>query len=238
MAMERSETDMRGFDCGLRCAPSHPTRCPSLDLPRLFRQHDRDAVADRISELCGARDQFLPGRIEFQRALGHRADQDLQQLRIDGAVEAFGRGRSSAVSGSAWSLAYPIAPCHLTRPSAPVRRARPVAAPSARAGPIARSRETPNRGFGRGRGPLPPIIRIVSEGSRHSSAGAGRSPARRRGPRDRRLPRCGPPFPASAARRTRGAAAARAGPRLLEAASTLAMICSAATSCQRARIAA
>src|SRR6185503_10246794 len=64
----------------------------SLDLPCLFRQHDRDAVADRIREFCGARDQFLPGRIEFQRTLGHRADQDLEQLRVDGAVEAFGRG--------------------------------------------------------------------------------------------------------------------------------------------------
>src|SRR6059058_624082 len=63
----------------------------SLDLPRLFRQHDRNAVANGISELGRARDQFLPGRIEFERALGHRTDQDLQQLWIDGAVEAFGR---------------------------------------------------------------------------------------------------------------------------------------------------
>ena len=31
----------------------------SLDLPRLFRQHDRDAVADRIGEFCRTRDQFL-----------------------------------------------------------------------------------------------------------------------------------------------------------------------------------
>src|SRR6185436_1335725 len=65
---------------------------PSIDLPCFFRQHDRDAVADRIGELGRTRDQFLPRRIEFERTLGYRAYQDLEQLRIDGAVEAFGRG--------------------------------------------------------------------------------------------------------------------------------------------------
>src|ERR1700686_374990 len=64
----------------------------SLDLPRLFRQHDRDAVADRIGEFCGTRDQFLPHGVEFKRTLGHRTDQNFQKLWIDGAIKAFGRG--------------------------------------------------------------------------------------------------------------------------------------------------
>src|SRR5437762_4244977 len=86
----------------------------SLDLPRLFRQHDRNAVANGISELGRARDQFLPGRIEFERALGHRTDQDLQQLRVDGAVEAFGRGVHLLSPDRPRSLAYKIARCHET----------------------------------------------------------------------------------------------------------------------------
>src|SRR4029450_3922981 len=64
----------------------------SIDLPCLFRQHDRDAVTDRVGEFCRTRDQFLLCRIEFQRALGQRADQDFQKLWIDGAFKAFGRG--------------------------------------------------------------------------------------------------------------------------------------------------
>src|SRR6202048_2473566 len=52
----------------------------SLDLPRLFRQHDRDAVADRIGELGRARDQLLLRGVELERPLGQRTDQDLQQL--------------------------------------------------------------------------------------------------------------------------------------------------------------
>ena len=75
-------------------------RTNSIDLARLFRQHDRDAVADRISELCRARDQFLPRRVEFQRTLGQRTDQDFQQFWIDGAFEAFGRGTHAIISGS------------------------------------------------------------------------------------------------------------------------------------------
>src|SRR5256885_17111014 len=91
---------------------THHSPLSSLDLSRFFRQHDRDAVADRISELGGARDQFLPGRIEFQRTLGHRADQDLQQLWIDGAVESFGRGVHLRSPARRWSLAYGVAGCH------------------------------------------------------------------------------------------------------------------------------
>src|ERR1700758_2621428 len=61
-----------------------------VNLARLLRQHDRDAVADRISELGRARDQLLLGRIEFERSLGHGADQDFQELGIDGVFGAFG----------------------------------------------------------------------------------------------------------------------------------------------------
>src|SRR5260370_37793259 len=74
----------------------------SLDLPRLFRQHDRDAVADRISELCRARDQLLGSRIEFKRTLGDRTDQDFQQFGIDGVFGAF--RIHGAVSGSIFSI--------------------------------------------------------------------------------------------------------------------------------------
>src|SRR6478735_3246378 len=91
---------------------THYSPVSSLDLPRLFRQHDRDAVADRISELCRARDQFLPSRVEFQRTLGHRADQDFQQFGIDGAVETLGRGGHALISGSVIRpLAYSIPMC-------------------------------------------------------------------------------------------------------------------------------
>src|SRR5439155_27301933 len=113
----------------------------SLDLPRLFRQHDRNAVANGISELGRARDQFLPGRIELERALGHRTDQDLQQLWIDGTVEAFGRGAHLLSPDS--RCAYHMGSRGvMTLTSAPARRPRPVVASSATADPIAQSRET------------------------------------------------------------------------------------------------
>src|SRR3954452_21014714 len=70
----------------------------SVQPPRFLRQHDRDAVADRISELGGARDQLLLLGVVLQRALGQRAHQDFEQLRIDGAGGAFdGRSVHDAV---------------------------------------------------------------------------------------------------------------------------------------------
>src|ERR1700757_4651572 len=62
-----------------------------VDLARLFRQHDRDAVADRIGELCGARDQLLPRGVELQRSLGDRAHQDFEQFWVGGALGVVGR---------------------------------------------------------------------------------------------------------------------------------------------------
>src|SRR6516164_8071924 len=56
-----------------------------------FRQHDGDAVADRIGELGGARNQFLLLGIIFERALGERADQNFEELTVDGAGGAVGR---------------------------------------------------------------------------------------------------------------------------------------------------
>src|SRR5437879_4927362 len=162
---------------------THHSPLSSLDLPRLFRQHDRNAVADRVGELGGARDQFLPGRIEFERALGHRTDQDFQQLWIDGAVEAFGRG-AHLLSPDRRGPYHKGTRGVMALTSAPVRRPRPVVASSATADPIAQSRETPNREFGRGHGQFPPTIRTAPEGPPHSSTAADRSPARRCGPRD------------------------------------------------------
>src|SRR6476620_2406409 len=55
----------------------------SIQLARLFRQHDRYAVADRIGELGGARDQLLLLAVIFERALGERAHEDFKQFRVD-----------------------------------------------------------------------------------------------------------------------------------------------------------
>src|SRR4029078_1675122 len=63
----------------------------SIQPPRFLGQHDRDAIADRIGELGGARDQLLLVAVAFQRTLGDGADQHLEQLRIDAAGGAVGR---------------------------------------------------------------------------------------------------------------------------------------------------
>src|SRR5215211_4934656 len=64
-----------------------------LDWPRLLGKHDRDAVADGISELGRARDQLLLVRIIFERRLGERAYEDLEELGIDELRRALRRGR-------------------------------------------------------------------------------------------------------------------------------------------------
>src|SRR5262249_24536890 len=57
---------------------------------RFLRQHDRDAVADRIGQLCRAGNQLLLLRVVFQRALGQRADEDFQKFWVDTAGGAIG----------------------------------------------------------------------------------------------------------------------------------------------------
>ncbi len=59
-------------------------------LARLVDQHDRNAVADRESQVSAVADQFLAFGVIAQRRLGQRADQDLQQFRIGGALLRFG----------------------------------------------------------------------------------------------------------------------------------------------------
>src|ERR1700722_11510411 len=54
-----------------------------FDLPRFLRQHDRNAVADRVGELGGARDELLLLPVVFEWRFGQRTDQDFQELRID-----------------------------------------------------------------------------------------------------------------------------------------------------------
>ena len=122
--------------------------------------------------------------------------------------------------------------------SGAIRRAPPPVAPAAAVCPTAQSRETSSRESGRGRGPHRRKARIASTGFRCSRGVAGRSPARRRGLRDRRWPRCGPRSPAPACWRTPGATAAPVHRGLSRPASRLAMTCSAATSRQCLRIAA
>src|ERR1700730_120648 len=50
---------------------------------RLVDQHDRDAVADRISEPRLLADQLPRRAVIAQRPLGQWTDQDFQQLRVD-----------------------------------------------------------------------------------------------------------------------------------------------------------
>src|SRR5580704_2645053 len=60
----------------------------SIEPAGFFRQHDGDAVADRVGELCGARDQLLLGGVVFEWPLGQRAHENLQKFRIDGVGRA------------------------------------------------------------------------------------------------------------------------------------------------------
>src|SRR6476660_5091865 len=96
--MEGGEYWIPAF-AGMTTGVWRETKPPSLNLPGFLRQHDRDAVADRISKFCGTRDQFLPRGVKLQRTLGQRADQNFQKLWIDGAFKAFGRGSHVLVSG-------------------------------------------------------------------------------------------------------------------------------------------
>src|SRR6185437_1718390 len=124
----------------------------SIDLARLLRQHDRNAVADRISKLRRARDQLLAGRIELQRPLGQRTDQDFQQFRIDGVFGAFRQGVHLLVSGSCVMRPLSIfaAPLAIIRwRAAPFPRSSLRTVPLPLACPTERSRGTPNRGFAR-----------------------------------------------------------------------------------------
>src|SRR3546814_966123 len=61
-------------------------RASVVQLAGFVDQHDRDAITDRIGKARLAADQFLRLGIVFQRPLGQRTDQDLQQLGIDGVV--------------------------------------------------------------------------------------------------------------------------------------------------------
>src|SRR5919199_286602 len=77
----------RSFWPGSRASRSGrrpPAALPSfVELARLLGQHDRDAVADRISELRRAADQLLALAVVFEHGLGDRADQDFKKLRVD-----------------------------------------------------------------------------------------------------------------------------------------------------------
>src|ERR1700745_1677141 len=73
----------------------------SVEAPRFLRQHDRDAVADRVGELGGARDQLLLLGVVFQRRLCDRAHQELEQVGIDGLGGSVGwRGGHGRTRGN------------------------------------------------------------------------------------------------------------------------------------------
>src|SRR5262249_49634177 len=71
---------------------------------RFLRQHDRDAVADRIGQFCRAGNQLLLLRVVFQRALGQRADEDFQKFWVDTA------GGSIGGHGVSWTLRGLVCP--------------------------------------------------------------------------------------------------------------------------------
>src|SRR5262249_50625175 len=54
--------------------------------------HDRNAVANRISELGRSRNKFLACRVVFERALRDRTDQNFQKLWINTAGGPVGGG--------------------------------------------------------------------------------------------------------------------------------------------------
>src|SRR5580693_7928104 len=57
---------------------------PSLvELARFLRQHNRNPIADRIGQPCGARNELLPNRIVSELCPRHGAHQDLQEASID-----------------------------------------------------------------------------------------------------------------------------------------------------------
>src|SRR5262245_56645189 len=67
------------------------TRSAMLFKPaRFFRQHDRNAIADRIGELGLARDQLLLIGVVFKRSFGDRTYENFQQFRIDAVGGSFG----------------------------------------------------------------------------------------------------------------------------------------------------
>src|SRR5262249_27253767 len=91
----------------------------SIQPARLFGQHDRDAGANRIGELGGARDQLLLLGIVFERAFGQRADQNFQELRIDAAGGGVGRGGPGSDPKCMWlaAKAWPRSRCGVTTAS-------------------------------------------------------------------------------------------------------------------------
>src|SRR5262245_64101402 len=77
-------------------------RSRSIQAACFLGQHDRNAVADGIGELCGARDQLLLLGVVFERALGQRADQYFEQLRVNRAGWSLaGRGGHDVLRDSA-----------------------------------------------------------------------------------------------------------------------------------------
>src|SRR3990172_733765 len=93
-----------------------------VELARFFRQHDGNAVADRIGQARGAADQLLTLGVVVERGLGQGANQDLQRFWMEAAIAAaLGRVDHGCVSLSV------IATKSRSRrpwPQAPSRRAR------------------------------------------------------------------------------------------------------------------
>src|ERR1700733_13587373 len=54
-----------------------------VELARLFRQHDRHAIPDRIGEPRGPRNELLPNRIVSELRTRHRANKDLEEASVD-----------------------------------------------------------------------------------------------------------------------------------------------------------
>src|SRR6516162_7911271 len=84
----RSSTGQRVVPPALTRSPSRRRRALGRQLvvaqpPCLIDQHDRDTVADRVGEPGLLADQLLGFTVVAQRRLAQRADQDLEQSRVD-----------------------------------------------------------------------------------------------------------------------------------------------------------
>src|SRR5690606_31401533 len=86
---------------GPRDEPEDDGRGRELERPRLFREHDGDAVADGVGQAGALADQLALLAVVVQRTPGHRADQDFQQARVDrgGYGEFVAHGQAYCTDG-------------------------------------------------------------------------------------------------------------------------------------------
>ena len=88
--------EVSGAWCGLSCFPA-PNRRPRVrsdflfcrQLARLFLEHHRNIVSNRVSEPARAANQFRLALAVEQRALAYGANENVEQFRIHGQNQSF-----------------------------------------------------------------------------------------------------------------------------------------------------